>query len=68
MRYHLTPVRMVIIKNSINTAEVMEKRAPSCITGGNVNWCGQNGEHGVLHGEQWSFLKNKTNKQKKTDI
>ena len=39
MRYHLTPVRMAIIKNPqmINTGEGVEKREPSCSTGGKVN-------------------------------
>ena len=39
MRYHLTPVRMAIIKKStnINTGEDVEKREPSCTVGGNVN-------------------------------
>ena len=39
MRYHLTPVRMAIIKNveSINAGEGVEKREPSCTVGGNVN-------------------------------
>ena len=38
MRYHLTLVRMAIIKKStINAGEDMEKREPSCIAGGNVN-------------------------------
>ena len=39
MRYHLTPVRMVIIKNlqTINAGEGVEKREPSCTVGGNVN-------------------------------
>ena len=39
MRYHLTPLRMVIIKNlqAINTGEGVEKREPSCTVGGNVN-------------------------------
>ena len=40
MRYHLTPVRMVFIKNQqiINVGEGMEKRELSYIVGGNVNW------------------------------
>ena len=40
MRYHLTPVRMAIIKNlqTINAGEGVEKRDPSCTFGGNVNW------------------------------
>ena len=39
MRYHLTPVRMAIIKNlqAINAGEGVEKREPSCTVGGNVN-------------------------------
>ena len=40
MRYHLTPVKMAIIKKSlqiINFAEDMEKREPSCSVVGNVN-------------------------------
>ena len=39
MRYHLTPVRMTIIKKptTINVAEGVEKREPSCTVGGNVN-------------------------------
>ena len=39
MRYHLTPVRMVIIKSLqiINAGEGVEKREPSCTVGGNVN-------------------------------
>ena len=40
MRYHLTPVRMAIIKNlqTINAGEDVEKREPSYTVGGNVNW------------------------------
>ena len=38
MRYHLTLVRMAIIKKStINAGEGVEKREPSCIVGGKVN-------------------------------
>ena len=38
MRYHLTRVRMAIIKKSTNSAgEGVEKREHSCIAGGNVN-------------------------------
>ena len=39
MRYHLTPVRMAIIKNlqTINAGEGVEKREPSCTVGGDVN-------------------------------
>ena len=39
MRYHLTPVRMAIIKNlqTINAGEGVEEREPSCTVGGNVS-------------------------------
>ena len=38
MKYHLTLVRMVIIKNlQTNVGEDVEKREPSCTLGGNVN-------------------------------
>ena len=38
IRYHLTPIRMAIIKKSTNNAgEGMEKRALSCTVGGNIN-------------------------------
>ena len=39
MRYHLTLVKMAIVKKSINnkSGEEMEKREPSYIGGGNVN-------------------------------
>ena len=39
MRYHLTPVKMAIIKSlqTINAGEGVEKREPSCTVGGNVN-------------------------------
>ena len=38
-RYHLTSVRMAIIKSlqTINAEESVEKREQSCIAGGNVN-------------------------------
>ena len=38
-RYHLTLVRMAIIKNlqTINAGELVEKREPSCTGGRNVN-------------------------------
>ena len=38
MKYHLTPVRMAIIKKStINAGEGVEKREPSYTVGGNAN-------------------------------
>ena len=46
MRYHLTWVRMAIIKNlqTVNSGEGVEKREPSGTVGGNVNWCNHYGE------------------------
>ena len=45
MRYHLTPVRMAIIKKStINPGEGVEEREPSYTVGGNVNWYSHYGE------------------------
>ena len=40
IRYHLTPVRMAIIKKTINNkyGEDVKKREPSYSVGGNVNW------------------------------
>ena len=37
MRYHLTPVRMAIIKKSTNAREGVEKRETSYTVGANVN-------------------------------
>ena len=40
-RYHLTQVRMAIIKKNLqttNAGEVMGKSQLSCTVGGNVNW------------------------------
>ena len=40
MGYHLTPVRMAIIKSlQINSGEGEEKKEPYYTVGGNVNWC-----------------------------
>ena len=45
MRYHLTPVRMVINKNpQTNAGEGVERREPSYTVGGNVNWYSHYGE------------------------
>ena len=40
VRYHLTPVRMTIIKNLqiINSGVCMGKREPSYTVGGNIHW------------------------------
>ena len=46
MRYHLTLVRIAIIKNlqTINAGEGVEKREHSCTVGGNANWYSDYGE------------------------
>ena len=46
MRYHLTPVRVVIIRSQqrTNAGEGMEKRPPSYTVGGNGNWYNHYGE------------------------
>ena len=45
MSYHLTPVRMAIIrKSTMNAGEGVEKREPSYTVGGNVNWYSHCGE------------------------
>ena len=47
MRYHLSPVRMTIIKKSINNKcwEGCTKRELSYAGGGNVIWCSDYAEH-----------------------
>ena len=53
MRYHLTPVRIAIIKKSTkkkkslqitNAGKGVEKREPSYTVGGNVGWYSQYGK------------------------
>ena len=46
MRYHLTPVRMPIMKKNTNNkfGEGMEKKEPSYTVDGNVNWCNHCGK------------------------
>ena len=46
MRYHLTLVRMAIIKNvqTINAGEGVAKREPSYTVGGTINWYSHYGE------------------------
>ena len=47
MRYCFTHVRMTIIKNlqTINAGGDVEKRKPSYIVGGNVNWYSNYGDY-----------------------
>ena len=46
MKYHPTPIRMAIIKKSTvdQCWRGNEKKDPSYIVGGNVNWCSHYGE------------------------
>ena len=46
MRYHLTPLRMAIIKKLqiINAGEGCGEKEPSYTVGGNVNWYSHYGE------------------------
>ena len=47
MQYHLTPIRMAVIKKNPQTTssgEVVERREPSYTVGGNVNWFSHYGE------------------------
>jgi len=49
MRYHLTPIRVAVIKKqknlqTVNNKEDVEKREPSYTVGGNVNWYSHYGE------------------------
>ena len=38
-RYHLTPIRMTIIKKTVsNVGEDLKKRKPLYTVGGDVNW------------------------------
>jgi hypothetical protein len=37
LRFHLTPVRMAIIKNTTNVGKDARKKEPSYTAGGNVN-------------------------------
>ena len=44
MRYHLTPMRMPIIRKATNTGGGCGKSEPSYTVGGSVNWCSHYGE------------------------
>ena len=46
LTYYLMPVRVAKITNqeTIDAGEDVEKREPSCIIGGNANWCSCSGK------------------------
>jgi hypothetical protein len=49
LRFHLTPVRIAIIKNTTttNVGEDVGKKEPSYTAGGNASWCNHSGkQHG----------------------
>ena len=39
-RYHLTPIRMAVIKKQVSIGKEVDKREPSCTVSENVNWNG----------------------------
>ena len=45
LRYHLTPIRMTKILQTINAGEDVKKREPYCTVAGNVNCYSHYGEH-----------------------
>jgi hypothetical protein len=47
LRFHLTPVGIVIIKNTPTTGvcEHVEKNEPSYTAGGNASWCNHSGKN-----------------------
>ena len=55
MRYHLTPIRMAIIKNpkAINAGESVEKREFFYTVGGNVNLCSSYGRQYGDSSKNW---------------
>ena len=45
MGYHLTPTRMArITQEATDIGKGVKKQEPSCIVGGNENWCSHSGE------------------------
>jgi hypothetical protein len=55
MRYHITPIRMAMIKKNlliVNAGEGVEKREPSYTIGGSVSWYNHYGK------QYYSSLKN----------
>jgi hypothetical protein len=43
LRFHLTPVRIAIIKNT-SVGEDVGKKEPSYTAGGNASWCNHSGK------------------------
>jgi hypothetical protein len=51
LRFHLTPVRIAVIKNTANNrcVEDVWKNEPSYTAGGNASWCNHSGKlYGVF--------------------
>ena len=58
MRYHLTPVRMAIIKKTRKTSagKDLKKREPSCTVGRNVYWCSYCGKWCGAFSESYTYI------------
>ena len=56
MMYHLTPVKMAVIKKStINAWEGVEGREPSYTVDGNINWCSHCGKQYGSFSKNWRY-------------
>ena len=44
MRYHLTPIRIAVIKTQKYISDSVEKLQTLCLAGGNVKWCRHSGK------------------------
>ena len=58
VRYHLTPVRMAIIKKTRKTSagKDAKKREPSCPAGGNVYWYSYCGKWCGVFSESYKYI------------
>ena len=48
MKYHLIPVRMVLIKKTVSVDNVVEKREHLCTVGEIIKWCNQSSCRGSV--------------------
>jgi hypothetical protein len=54
LRFHLTPVRIVKIKNSADAGEYVEKEEHSFIAGGTTSWYNHSGNQSGSFSENWT--------------